>query len=188
MNPRLLLLPAWLILASASPMSIRYDVDPAATSVSAKVAFFGLASKTASFPSVSGSATLAPGNPEEMRIDITLDAIALQAPDKVTLRRLRGEKFFWVEKYPTVRFQGEGLKLSDDRSGYVDGRLTARGVTKPVRLEITFDTPPAQATHGEPLRLTGKTTIDRREFGMTAYSLIVGKKVNIVIKARMVPS
>lgn len=187
MIARLAILPALALLVAATPEPLRYDVDTAATSVSAKVAFFGLASKTATFPKVSGNVTLLPGKPETMRLDVSLDATALQAPDKVTLRRLRSEKFFWVERYPTVRFEGAGMTLSDPQTGYVDGRLTARGVTRPVRLEVSFDSPPASKRPGEPLRLTGKTTIDRRDFGMTAYSLIVGRKVDIVINARMVP-
>ena len=56
-----------------------------------------------------------------------------------------------------------------------------------MRLQVTFDTPPRDVETGAPLRLTGTTTIDRREFGMTAYSLIVGKKVDIEIRARMTP-
>ena len=105
--PRIALLPITLLLLAAAPGPIRYVVDTEATSVSAKVAFLGLASKTARFPKVTGGATLSPADPQSMRLDVSLDARALQAPDRVTLRRLRGEKSFWVEKYPTVRFRGE---------------------------------------------------------------------------------
>jgi polyisoprenoid-binding protein YceI len=65
--------------------------------------------------------------------------------------------------------------------------VTARGVTRPARLTVTFDVPPASVTGREPIALTATTTIDRRQFGMTAYPLIVGRKVTIRIRARMVP-
>ena len=39
----------------------------------------------------------------------------------------------------------------------------------------------------EPVQITARTTIDRRQFGMTAYSMVVGKNVTITINARMVP-
>ena len=48
-------------------------------------------------------------------------------------------------------------------------------------------TPPGEATGRAPIALTATTTIDRRDFGMTAYPLIVGRKVKIRIRARMVP-
>ncbi len=165
-----------------------YVVDSAASNISAKVAFLGLGSKTAGFPHMAGTVQLTPARPDQIALDVTLDARALTAPDKVTLGRLRGDKFFWVERYPTVRFVGERMALTSDRKGTVEGRLTARGVTRPVTLAVTFDTPPMSAGRSDVISLTGTTTIDRRQFGMTSYSLVVGKQVNITLKARLVPA
>lgn len=188
--PRLLFAPlaaAWLLLAGASPASTAYVVDSKASSVLARVGFLGLGSKTAGFPQMSGRILLEPARPDRIALDVTLDARALTAPDKVTLGRLRGEKFFWVERYPTVRFVGEKMVLTSDRKGTIAGELTARGVTQPVTLAVSFDKAPLTVAPGEAITLTGTTTIDRRKFGMTAYSLVVGRKVDITLRARMVP-
>lgn len=188
--PRLVLAPlatAWLLLAGAAPHTAAYVVDSTASSVSAKVGFLGLGSKTAGFPQMSGKVLLEPARPDRIDLDVTLDARALTAPDKVTLARLRGERFFWVERYPTIRFVGERMALAGDRKGTISGTLTARGVTQPVTLAVAFDKPPLSTARGETLTLTGTTTIDRRKFGMTAYSLVVGRQVTITLKARMVP-
>jgi len=165
---------------------LRYVLDASASNVSATVPFFGLASKTARFPRMQGMVTIAPGAPEKALIDVTFDATAIEAPDPITLARLRGEKFFWIEKYPTIRFVGRGLDLSGPTRGTVSGELTARGVTRPVKLAVTFDADPL-ASQGKPVSFTGTTTIDRREFGMKSYQLIVGNKVDITLRARMVP-
>lgn len=185
---RLTLLPllALLVVANAASVPQRYTLDASASNVSAKVPFFGLASKTARFPRMQGAVTIVPGAPERAVIDVTFDATALEAPDSVTLARLRGEKFFWVEKYPTIRFVGRSLALSSPTRGTVAGELTARGVTRPAKLDVTFDTDPV-AQAGRPVSFTGTTTIDRRDFGMKSYQLIVGNKVDITLKARMVP-
>lgn len=181
------LLPLLALLAlgnAAAPL--RYALDASASNVSARVPFFGLASKTARFPRMEGVVTIVPGAPERAVIDVTFDATAIEAPDSVTLKRLRGEKFFWVEKYPTIRFVGRSLRLSSPTRGLVTGELTARGVTRPATLDVTFDGDPlAQA--GKSLRFTGTTTIDRRAYGMKSYQLIVGNKVDITLNARMVP-
>jgi polyisoprenoid-binding protein YceI len=185
---KLLFMPllALLVLANTLGAPQRYTLDASASSVSAQVPFFGLASKTARFPRMQGAVTIVPGAPEKAVIDVTFDATAIEAPDSVTLARLRGEKFFWVEKYPTIRFVGRSLKLSSATRGTVAGELTARGVTRPATLDVTFTADPiAQA--GKPVSFTGTTTIDRRQFGMKAYQLIVGNKVDITLKARMVP-
>ena len=178
-----------LVLAQATAGSetrLRYTLDASASDVSAQVPFFGLASKTARFPRMEGAVTIVPGAPERALIDVTFDATALEAPDRVTLERLRGEKFFWVEKYPAVRFVGRSLDLSSATRGKVAGDLTARGITRPQVLEVTFEEDPV-ANPGRPVRFTGRTTIDRRDYGMKAYPLIVGNKVDITLKVRMVP-
>lgn len=185
---RVALLPVLALLALANTASVpqRYTLDAAASNVSAKVPFFGLASKTARFPKMQGAVTIVPGAPERAMIDVTFDATAIEAPDDVTLARLRGDKFFWVEKYPTVRFVGRSLKLSSPTRGTVAGELTARGITQPQTLDVTFETDPV-AQAGKPVSFTGTTTIDRRKYGMKSYQLLVGNKVDITLKARMVP-
>lgn len=185
---RLTLLPllASLLLANAGSTPRNYRLDASASSVSAKVPFFGLSSKTARFPRMEGTVMIVPGAPERAVIDVNFDATAIEAPDSVTLARLRGEKFFWVEKYPTIRFLGRSLKLASPVRGTVTGELTARGVTRPASLVVTFDADPSGRA-GQPISFTGTTTIDRRQFGMKAYQLLVGNKVEITLKARMVP-
>jgi polyisoprenoid-binding protein YceI len=175
------------LLAATQNEAQSYRLDPAGSSVSAKVPFFGLSSKTARFPKMDGAVTIVPGQPEAARIDVTFDATALEAPDSVTLGRLRGEKFFWVEKYPTIRFVGKRLDLNSSTKGIVAGELTARGVTQPATLEVVFDTPPLDANPGQAVSFTGKTTIDRRKFGMKSYQVIVGNKVKITMRAKMLP-
>ncbi|MDJ0643001.1 MAG: YceI family protein [Erythrobacter sp.] len=185
---RLFLLPLLALFAlgnSAAPLT--YTLDASASDVSAKVPFFGLSSKTAKFPKMSGSVRIVPGQPERALIDVSFDATALEAPDSVTLKRLRGEKFFWVEKYPTVRFVGTSLTMKSATKGTVSGQLTARGVTQPQVLEVTFDTDPLSAARTRPISFTAKTKIDRRKYGMKSYQLIVGNKVEIELRARMLP-
>jgi len=176
-----------LALLAAAPASAPrlYRIDPATSEVAAKVAFFGLSSKTARFPKLSGGIAFEPGDRESIDLDVVIDARALTAPDPVTLGRLRGEKFFWVERYPTVRFAGRRLVMASATQGTVAGELTARGVTKPATLAVRFNESPFGAS-GRPIELVGTTTINRKAFGMTAYSLVVGRKVGITIKARLV--
>lgn len=176
-----------IALAANTGPTRKYRLDESASLVSAKVPFFGLSSKTARFPKMAGMVTIVPGAPEKAIIDVTFDATAIEAPDDVTLKRLRGEKFFWVEKYPEVRFVGRSLAFTDERRGEVSGRLIARGVSRPAKLAITFDRPPFKTTNGEAVSFEGTTTIDRREFGMKSYQLIVGNKVEITLRARMIP-
>lgn len=183
-----LALAAVLVLATAaSTPTYRYRLDEGGSQVSARVAFFGLSSKTAHFPKMSGGIALSPDRLDAIDLEVTLDARALTAGDSVTLGRLRGEKFFDVEHQPIVQFSGQRMTMTGPVTATVAGEITARGVTRPAALAVTFAQPPASATGREPINLTARTRIDRHAFGMTAYSMIVGRTVTITIDARMVP-
>jgi polyisoprenoid-binding protein YceI len=183
----LLALLALLFATAAGAPALHYQLDGSHSQVAAKVGVMGLSSKTARFPKMAGGIQLSPERLETINLDVTLDARALVANDDTTTRQLRGPKFFDAERFPTVRFVGQRMTMTGPTTARLEGTITARGVTRPTRLSITFAQSPAKATGREPIALTAIGTIDRREFGMTSYSLFVGKKVTITIKARMVP-
>lgn len=176
-----------LSVPAIAGQGLRYALDTATSQVSARVAFLGLSSRTARFPAVSGSAMLLPGRPDAIALDVVLDARALRADDTVTLSRLKGPAFFDVDRHPTIRFAGSAMTLTGERTADIAGELTARGVTRRQVLHVTFDRRPADATGREPIGLAGRMTIDRRDYGMTAYSPLVGNKVDIAIRTRMMP-
>ncbi|MCK0127746.1 YceI family protein [Erythrobacter sp. F6033] len=190
MRPKHLIFVPLLALAFAGNTSAprNYSLDPGASELSAKVSFFGLSSKTMTIPKMRGKAVIVPDAPERAAIDVTFDTTSLTAPDETTLKRLRGDKFFWVEKYPTVRFVGKSLTLSSPTRGTVSGNLTARGVTKPQTLDVRFDSDPNKAGAREAVSFTATTTIDRRKYGMKSYQLVVGNNVKIKFRARMTPN
>ena len=180
------ILPAALLLGAAPAQY--YEIVGEQSVVFARVAFFGLASKTARFPAVSGGITLDRSKPENIDLTVKLDAAALTAPDAVTLGRLKGPRFFDVANYPVILFRGSRLQMVSETVARVPGQLTARGITRPAVLRVRFDDPPQRAGRTRPLAINGDTTIDRRDFGMTAYPRIVGRKVTITIRAVMVPA
>ncbi len=178
---------ALLFATAAGAPALRYQLDGTHSQVAAKVGVMGLASRTARFPKMTGGIQLSPERLETINLDVTLDARALIASDETTTRQLRGPKFFDVERHPTVRFAGQRMTMTGPTTARIEGTISARGVTRPTLLSVTFAQPPAKATGLEPIALTASGTIDRREFGMTSYSMFVGKKVTITINARMVP-
>ena len=100
---------------------------------------------------------------------------------------LRGRQFFDVAHYPTVTFVGKQMVLTGERTATVSGTMTARGISRAKTMAIVFSIPPVSTDGSEPLAITGTTTIDRREFGMKAFPLVVGNLVRVKITARVVP-
>lgn len=177
-----------VLIGNTPPQKLRYRIDAPHSDVHARVGFFGIASKTARFPAITGGIELDPAHLDSVKLDVTLDATALEAGDSVTLKRLKGPDFFDVEQHPQVRFVGRSMTMTGPVTAVVSGELTAKGVTRPTTLNVSFAAPPAKATGREAIRLSGRTRIDRTDFGMNAYRLIVSKSVTISINAQMVPA
>ncbi|GEO00777.1 polyisoprenoid-binding protein [Novosphingobium sediminis] len=187
---RLLSLFAALVLvvfpAAAMAGDLRYVVDRSASRVDAKVAFFGIASKTASFPDMSGTFNLSFSDLEALDMVVDIDARTLTTGDSQA-KTLKGKSFFDAAHYPTVRFVGRRIKMTGDKTADVEGDITARGVTRPIKLAVTFSVPPFSTGGTQPISIVGTGEIDRRQFGMTAYPFIIGSMVKVTIRARMVP-
>jgi polyisoprenoid-binding protein YceI len=189
--PRLLIILAALMAmlqpAQGAAGDLRYVIDKSASRVDAKVAFLGIASKTAKFPDMSGTFNLSFADLEALDMVVDIDARTLTTGDSQT-KTLKGKSFFDVARHPTVRFVGKRLKMTGDKTAEVEGLITARGITRPIQLNVTFSVPPFSTGGTQPISIVGTGVIDRRQFGMTAYPIIIGAMVNVTIRARMVPN
>ena len=177
---------ALLALAAGSP-AYHYQLDSANSQVSAKVSYMGFGSKIARFPAMHGAIRLVPDHLEVIDLDVVLDASAMTAGSKSDTAYLRGKDFFDVAHHPTISFSGHRMTMTSATTAQIDGQITARGVTRPAALAVTFRDPPARTTGRDPIQLSATTAINRKDFGMTSYGLIIGKKVTITIEARLVP-
>lgn len=173
-----------LCIPSVAVAHDSYRLDSEHSDVTARVSFLGIGSRTAHFLKVSGMITRS-GN-EAINLIVRLDATALEASDALTERRLKGDRFFDAAHYPQVIFTGRSMTATGTQSGTIQGAITARGVTKPATLDVRFSRPFASAGTG-PIHISATTRIDRRDFGMTAYSLIVGRHVTVAIEADLQP-
>lgn len=184
---RLFALAALLAVSAAPGAGYHYWLDSSHSVVSAKVSYMGFGSKTARFPQMRGSIRLDPTRLDAIDLDVELDAGALSAGSLRDTNYLRGKDFFAVEQFPVVRFSGHRMIMTGPTTAEVEGQITARGVTHPATLTVTFRDPPGQASGHDPLQLAARTSINRKDFGMTAYSVVVGKTVTITINARLMP-
>jgi polyisoprenoid-binding protein YceI len=75
-----------------------------------------------------------------------------------------GPEFFDAERHPEITFRSTAVRLGGDGEAEVDGRLTIRGVTRPVAAHGRY-APPRPSSFGEIAGLQLRTTVDRRAFG-----------------------
>ena len=106
MKVRLLLLGCALIADAAS--ATRYEIDPAETRAGYETKYLGIFPVRGIFTSISGALHYAPVMPAATRpaqVSVVIDATSLTPTtfDSESKRSmLRGEAFFYVEKFPTI--------------------------------------------------------------------------------------
>jgi polyisoprenoid-binding protein YceI len=101
-------------------------------------------------------------------IDVTIDAASIRTYSERLDAVVKGEKFFNVEKYPTITFKSTNLVFDGDRVVGADGELTMIGVTKPVSLKVSNFVCGAQTFNKRPMCGAEATaTIKRSDWGLT---------------------
>lgn len=76
---------------------------------------------------------------------------------------LQSPDFFDAERHPELRFASRSIHVDGDAIA-VDGELTIKGITKPVKLAGSITGPIDDAFGGTRLGIELETTVDRREF------------------------
>jgi polyisoprenoid-binding protein YceI len=152
--------------AGALPPAGIYTIDPPHTFVYFSAQHLVVGRVRGRFDQATGTITVA-GTAAESRLDVSIDASSLSTQNSMRDKDLRGPDFFDAANFPTIKYQGRGIRRAGD-GWVVEGSLTLRGTTKPVPLSFTFKgTAPAQP--GKPARIAFHATaaVKRADFGMT---------------------
>jgi polyisoprenoid-binding protein YceI len=164
--PIVVLLLAMPAAALAAPES--YVLDPTHSQVSFETHHLGFSTQRGRFAKSTAKVTLDRAA-KKGSIDVTIDATSIHTHDPVRLDAVvKGEKYFNVEKYPTITFTSSDVRFDGDNVVSVNGDLTMLGVTKPVALKVEHFRCGEQPFNKKPM-CGGEATavIKRSEWGMT---------------------
>ena len=186
LSPALLLL--LLPLAPLSPRAAPelYEIDPTHTRVVFLVSHVGFSSMIGRFNKVDGRYQLDEDNPETGWAEVTIETGSVDTGDEPLDAILRSGDFFAAREHPQIRFRGDRIERTGERTAKLWGELTLRGITRPIALDVTFNRKGVHPVLG-PLGpmvsgFSARTTIDRQQFGMTALRGLVGDQVVLLIE------
>ena len=131
-----------------------------------------------------GGAARLEGSAEVASVDVRDENLAghLQSPD-----------FFDARAQPQDRVLLGGVDVADDGSLTLDGELTIRGVTRPIRASGRLEHVEADMTGSERIGIELETTVDRREYGIEWNAALpkggfaLGNDVKLVVRLELVP-
>ena len=119
-----------------SPLAGSWEVDPTHSALEfvARYAVFTLV--RGRFTSFGGKVVLDPLHLGATQIDVDIDAASVDTALPQRDAHLRSEDFFDVERHPQITFRSEGATVLAAGRYTVNGDLTVRGITQPVRLDV----------------------------------------------------
>ncbi len=121
--------------ASAFAAVDTYTIDPTHTYPSFEADHMGISLWRGKFQKTSGSVTL-DRTAKTGSIDIHIDPSTIDfGMDKMNERALAPD-LFDVKQFPNITYKSTSINFDGDTPVSVDGELTLRGVTKPVKLTI----------------------------------------------------
>ncbi|MGF1462771.1 MAG: YceI family protein [Maricaulaceae bacterium] len=184
---RALLALAWcgLTAATASAQALRsFVLDPDHTQVLFAADRFGFTPVEGRFERVQGVLRLDPQTPETATLEAVIDAGSFSTGHEGRDREMTGPNWLDVAAFPTIRFDAAGAQLDGEDAAIVPGELTLRGLTRPVSLSVRLNGRGAEPGSGQPsLGFTAEATLDRRDFGMTGASGLIGDEITVRIHA-----
>ncbi|MEO8810661.1 MAG: YceI family protein [Rhodanobacter sp.] len=173
---------AILLLAFAVPglaAATDYAVQPAASQLGFSAVFQG-ASFDGHFRQWSAAISYDPANLDLSKFDVKVTLASVKTGDSDRDSSLPGKAFFDIAQFPDAHFVSTGFHR-DGTQVIADGKLTLRGVTRPVGLDITFKPQASGAT----LDVTG--TVKRLDFGVGSgeYADVSVIGADVKIKAHL---
>lgn len=158
------------------------DQKFALTGANTKVTFVGTKKNgkhEGGFKKLSGTATVADGNPGTLKIEAAIDTDSLYSDNTKLTGHLKSPDFFGVKEHPKAAFKT--TKVEKTERGYtITGDLTMLGKTKPVTMPATV------AVTGDTLSLKSEFKINRADWGMIYGKGMVDDavtlKVNVTAK------
>ena len=146
-----------------------YVFDPVHSQPGFEARHLGMSTQTGAFAK-SSTKVVIDRAAQKGSIDATIDATSLRTFDATRLDAVvKGEKYFNVEKFPTITYKSDSVKFDGERVVRVEGELTMLGVTTPVALDVQNFTCGANPFNKKPMCGGQATaTIKRSDFGMSA--------------------
>ena len=96
---------------------------------------------------------------------------------------LSSRKFFNAEKYPHITFTSDSYQETGENQGTVRGKVTIRGITKTIELDVTFNNAIVHPASGIPVvGFSATGSLNRSDFGLERAIPLVADAVDFQIE------
>ena len=145
------------------------------------------------FNEFSGSIEIDEENLKASSVKASIEAASVDTNVEARDKDLRSDRFFNVEKFPTIEFESTEITGVAGKAGKIVGTLTMHGVSREVVLEAEFLGRGKDPWGNERYGFAATTTINRKDYGMTwnevveAGGVLVGEEIEIELEIEATP-
>lgn len=179
--------------APAQTSTTTWNIDPAHSVAEFKVKHMMISNVKGRFAKLSGALFLDESDLANSRVEVSVEAASIQTGDEQRDAHLKSADFFDVEKFPTLTFKSNGIRIVRDGELSVEGDLTIHGVTRKVSFAVEGPTPPSKDPWGNTrVAISATTKINRKDFGLAwnaaleTGGILVGEEVTITLETQFV--
>jgi len=177
----------------AKAATTTWQIDPAHTAAQFAVKHLMISTVRGEFKGVTGTVTWDDQDVTKSKVDVTIDTKTVNTGEDARDKDLKSDKFFDVEKFPTMTFKSKKVESAGTGKLKVTGDLTIHGVTKEAVLNVEGPTAAVKDPWGNTRTAVSATTqVNRQDYGvkwnanMDGGGVVVGDTVNITIDMEMV--
>jgi polyisoprenoid-binding protein YceI len=167
-----------------------WAIDPGHAEVGFVGRHIGLTKVRGRFTGVAGTITIAE-EPAESHVEVEIDMVSVSSGDQSRDDHLRSADFFDVEHHPTARYRSTTVAISGT-SGTMDGELTIKGITRPVRLDVDYLGHAADPWGNDRAVFNATGKLNREDWGLTwnilleAGGLLVSKEITLELEVELI--
>ena len=162
-----------------------YAIDPVHTRVLFAIGHAGFSKAMGTVSGSTGTLVFDRDDWSHARLDVRVPLERLDMGDAKWNDAVRAGNLLDTKRHPDAHFVSTKIEPVDADHAKVCGDLTLRGVTRPACMDVTFNAlkrhplPPFHRTAG----FSATATLNRAEFGMTAWPTVIGDAVELRIEA-----
>lgn len=160
-----------------------YAIDPSHSHIGFSARHAMVTKVRGSFNEFEGTGHFDGENPENISIELTIDAASIDTRNADRDGHLRSNDFLAMDEFPKISFTSTSVSQSGPSEYAVTGDLSIRGVTKPVTIDFTYTGAAVDPYGNQRIGLEGKSTIKRKDWGISwnaaleAGGVLVGERV-----------
>ena len=172
-------LAAFAAAAQAAPST--YNIDNSHTYPHFTYSHLGYSIQTHKFDKTSGKIVM-DFDAKTGSVDVAIDATSVNTGFPLFNEHIQAADYFDTAKYPTITFKSSSMKFNGNKPVSLTGDLTIKGVTRPVKLEVThFRCMPHPMLKAPACGANATTQVKRSDFNMGKNAPFVSDDVTLTL-------